>query len=151
QRWSRTLWRTIHLARTGEQGPNDNTAGDVCTSCSRFLAEVEPYECYWWNAIVHRYGDAERASSRRRRASYAFQQQRGGQRSFQRDGSGRKQQRNLHGERVNSSHINFCHHLGFVQQYNSDSKSCSIAVATWKSRKSKEVPCAIEQGKYAKP
>src|SRR5205085_10609292 len=110
-----------------------------------------PYVCRWRRAICYGYGDDHRASPTRRSSDLAFQQQRSGQRSFQRDGSGRKQQRNLHGERVNSSHINFCHHLGFVQQYNSDSKSCSVAVATWKSRKSKEVPGAIEQGKYAKP
>src|SRR5205823_5018245 len=61
--------------------------------------------------IVHRHGDAERASSRRRRASYAFQQQRGGQRSFQRDGSGRQHNRHLHNHHQRGGRIHPGHHL----------------------------------------
>src|SRR5205814_4809317 len=101
----RVLWRHEHIGFAHR---------DASASSNGFFADVEPYDCRWRRAIFYGYGDADRASSRRRRASYACQQQRGGKRSFQRAGSGRQQQRSLHGERVNSSHINFCHHLGFV-------------------------------------
>ena len=72
-------------------------------------------ECRWRPlGILYGHGDTERASFRRRRAGYALQQQRGGQRSFERDRSGGKHQRNLHSEDVYSSDINFRDDLGVV-------------------------------------
>ena len=72
-------------------------------------------ECRWRPlGILYGHGDTERASFRRRRAGYALQQQRGGQRSFERDRSGGKHQRNLHSEHVYSSDINFRDDLGVL-------------------------------------
>src|SRR5205823_2577367 len=111
RRWSGNLWRTTHLTRTGEQGPNDSTARDAYTSSSRLFADVESNKCYWWCAIVHGHGDAERTSSRRRCASYAFQQQRGSQRAFQCLRPRRKHPINQHRQHESIGSINPRNHL----------------------------------------
>ena len=63
-------------------------------------------------------------------ANHTFQQQHGGgQGAFQRDRCGRSHQRDLHGEHINSSVLNFRHDLGFVWRQYSDSKSYCLPVA----------------------
>ena len=65
------------------------------------FADAEPHDCYWRHTVLHGHGDAERASSRRRCPSPAFQQQHGGgQGAFQRDRCGRSHQRDLYGKHV---------------------------------------------------
>src|SRR6266403_1317150 len=93
------------------------------------FADAESQHCCRRSAIFHRQGHVKRAGTCRWRDDHPFQQQRRGQRAFERVRSGRCKQRDLYREHIHRSHFDFRYYFGFVQRHDEDGNSDLAAVA----------------------
>ena len=103
----------------------------ACSSSTSYSRFADAGSCErFWGSIFHWHCNPDRASPSEWRSSLSFQQRRSGQSAIERDHSCGNYQRNLHGQHVLRSHLNFRHNLGYVQRYDSDGDSFGVVVAT---------------------